>query len=245
MRIPKGIIILIVVIMLAVAIFFIKAVIVRIPANIFCFLDIGTHRIPQEYIEVNESQVVGQSFIPNFSNLFKISVFLVNENVLPEGKLYFHLREKNAKKDLYFKELNLSEIRLQRNDFYIVPPEPHTKNGFHYHIRLPIINDSYLKDYYFYFESPGVPPGKGIKLGIWKTRYYEALRGGRAFINQQPADCFLAFRTFNTWQGKPSDVFRQIKARLSQDRKFSVFYFSSLAAILSGIIFAGLMEKRK
>lgn len=208
----------------------------KIPNNIFCFLDIGTHHPPGDFMEINGSTVLGQLFISNFSNLFKISIFIAKKDADPNAELIFHLRYKGSQSDLVTKKFHISEIKPQHNDFYQIPPDPEFKDRFHYHIRFPVIRDSKDKEFYFYLESPGVKSGKGIKVGIWKTKYYEALRNGSMYINHKPADYFIAFRTFNTWLGTPQSLLNDIKERLSKDKSFVVFYISIITLTVIGIL---------
>ncbi len=207
-----------------------------IPQNIFCLQDIGTHHIPIEFIEVNDGQTVGQTFVPNFPNLFKIAVFVAVDDIEPAGTIRFHLRQVGSVEDIFFQEWKLGQIHRQKNSFYVIPPDPFTKKGFHYHIQFPPIYDSAGKEYYFYFESPNVPIGKGIKLGMWRARYYEALRSGTRYINHRGLDYFISFRTFNTWIGNDAALFKEIRARLSKDMSFTIFYLLSVITILCGIL---------
>lgn len=227
---------IIVVVLVAGAGIFTMSIYKKIPDNIFCFLDIGTHHPPGDFIEINGSTAVGQTFIPNFSDLLKVSVFVLKDDADPDGELIFHLRRKDSKVDLVTKKLHISEIEPQHNDFYQIPPDPEYKGGFHYHIQFPAIRDSKDKEFYFYLESPGVKNGGGIKVGIWKTKYYEALRNGSGYINHKPVDYFIAFRTFNTWVGTPQTLLNDITSRLLKDKPFLAFYLSLITLTVIGIL---------
>lgn len=210
----------------------------KVPNNIFCFLDIGTYKIPPKSVEVNSSNVYGQSFASNFDNLFMMSIFIPVQNLDGEGELYFHLKNnKDDKVDLAVLKWRLDEIRFKENNFYIIPPDREvTEKGFHFHFQFPVIRGSKNKEFYFYFESPKTKAGEGIKLGVWDSiQYYESLTKGNVFINHKPAKGFLAFRTYNTWQGSTSVLINGIKDRLIKDKLFLVFYLASLFLILFGI----------
>jgi hypothetical protein len=227
---------IIVIVLVAGAGIFAMSIYKKIPDNIFCFLDIGTHHPPGDFIEINGSTAVGQTFVPSFSDLFKVSVFVLKNEADPDSELIFHLRRKDSEADLVTKKFRISEIEPRRNDFYQIPPDPEHKGGFHYHIQFPVIRDSKDKEFYFYLEAPGVRSGKGIKLGIWKVKYYEALRSGSMYINQKPSDYFIAFRTFNTWIGTPGSLLNDIKERLSKDKPFAIFYASIVTLTIIGIL---------
>lgn len=213
-----------------------RAIFAGLPGNIFCFQDVGTHRVPSEFIEVNDKQSVGQSFMSNFAGLFKVAVFVSKNEADPDSAVCFHLRKKGGNEDIFFQEWKLSEINPPKNDFYIIPEDPFTANGFHYHIQFPVINESKDQEFYFYLESPGVKSGRGIKVGIWKTKYYEALRSGSMYINQRPSDYFVAFRTFNTWLGTSESLINDVKERLLKDKPFVVFYASIVTLTIIGIL---------
>jgi hypothetical protein len=216
---------------------FAKLILPKVPENIFCFRDLGTHHIPSNFVEVNKSNIVGQTFMPNFDNLFKISVFLSKKDANPDGTLLFHLKKQGEREDIIVRSWKVSQIKPDRKNFYQIPPDIKTPKGFHFHIQFEPIEDSKDKVYYFYFESPQAEPGNGIKLGIWKTKYYEAMKVGARFINHQPVDYFLAFRTFNTWQGDLGGVFEEIRQRLKKDIPFIRVYMSLVLAVFLGIFF--------
>lgn len=199
----------------------------KVPKNIFCFLDIGTYRTPPATIEINSSNICGQSFVSNFDNLFMISVFIPRQELDRDGELLFHLKkDKKDNKDLVTLKWRLNQIRFLENDFYVVPPDRESsEEGFHFHFKFPPISGSKNEEFYLYFESPDARPGKGIKLGVWNDRqYYEGLTKGKMFINDKPVKGFLAFRTYNTWSKSVKDVFNEICSRLSKDVPFSFFY---------------------
>lgn len=218
----------------------------KIPKNIFSFLDIGTYRIPPASVEVNSSNIYGQSFVSNFDNLFVVSIFIPKQDLKREGQLYFHLKnDKDDPKDLVTLKWKFDQIHFLENNFYVVPPDREsTEEGFHFHFQFPPIKHSKAEEFYFYFESPDAKEGEGIKLGIWDNRqYYEALTKGTLFINHRPIKGFLAFRTYDTWAGNTSVLINEIKARLLKDRPFLVFYCASLLMILSVTITVWIKTK--
>lgn len=211
----------------------------RIPNNIFCFLDIGTYQIPPKYVEINSSNIYGQSFVSNFDNLFMMSIFIPAQNLDKDKELHFHLKKnKGDVKDLVMMKWKFNQIHFKENNFYIIPPDRESgKEGFHFHFQFPPIKDAKNKYFYFYFESPEAKPGEGIKLGVWDNRqYYEALTKGEMLVNHRPVKGFLAFRTYNTWKGNPPLLMDEIKIRLLKDAPFLIFYCASLFIILMGII---------
>lgn len=215
----------------------------RIPPNIFCFLDIGTYRIPPNYVEVNSSNTYGQSFISNFDNLFMFSIFIPRQNFNSDGELYFHLKSnRNAEDDLVTLKWKFKDIRFRKNDFYIIPPDRETTDkGFHFHFQFPPISNAKNKEFYLYFASPDSKAGEGIKLGLWDDiDYYEGLRRGEAFRNSEPLKGFLAFRTYNTWSQDKGSLINKIKTNLFQDKPFFIFYCTLLSIVLSAIIIVSL-----
>lgn len=218
----------------------------KIPDNIFSFLDIGTYQIPPKYVEVNSSSIYGQSFVSNFDDLFMMSIFIPKQNAKEDAELYFHLkRNRDDNKDLVMLKWKFSQIHFLKNNFYVIPPDRETsEKGFHFHFQFPPIVDSKGKEFYFYFESPGARQGEGIKLGLWDNRdYYEALTSGRLYINHKPTKGFLAFRTYNTWNGTFSFLMDKIKMRLLNDRAFLVFYCISLLIIFSAVTTISIKTK--
>jgi len=203
-----------------------------IPKNIYCFLDIGTYRAPSYFIEVNSLQTYGQTFVSNFNNLFKISIFVPPKNL--NSDVFFYLKETPKDKDSLFNlKLSPKDFHPPHYDFYAVPADAEVHpSGFHVHIPFPLIENSKGKIFYFYLECPSCPVGKGLKIGIWKKPYYEALTKGTAFLNHQEIKGFLAFRTFNTWTSPYSILWKEIQDRLLQDTTFLFMYSSILIVIL-------------
>ena len=212
----------------------------RVPNNIFCYLDIGTYRIPPEMVEVNSSNTYGQTFVSNFNDLFMMSIFIPKQDLNRNGDLYFHLKKNiNDDKDLATLHWKFNQIHFLENSFYIIPPDRESTNkGFHFHFKFPPVKNSKNEEFYFYFESPNTKPREGIKLGIWnKISYYEALTKGNMFINHKPIEGFLAFRTYNTWEGKIADVFNKIYLRFCMDIPFALLYGCLIFVTLMGILF--------
>lgn len=211
----------------------------RIPKNIFCFLDIGTYRVPQESIEVNSIVQLRQTFISNFNNLFMLSIFIPTQNLNKEQELIFRLRQAGpGGSDLVTLKWKYNQISFKKNNFYIVPPDRESvKEGFHFHFRFLPIRNSKNKEFSFSLESPDAKPGEGLKVGFWSNRrYYEALTQSELFINQKAIKGFVAFRTYHTWQGNPVVILSQIKSRLLKDRQFIIAYGITLFVVLSVII---------
>jgi hypothetical protein len=217
----------------------------KAPDNLFCFRDVGTHHMPSYFNEINKNSSVGQSFVSNFDELFKISIFISKKNIEKDKELYFYLKSKKDSKDyIAFKKWKFSELLPKRSNFYQIPPDIISKKGFHFHVQIEPIRDSKGKEFYFYFESPETPQGKGIQLGVWNRKYYEALIKGKMFVNHKPVGGYLAFRTYNTWKGSFSEVIEVIVTRLEKDRFFFLVYILGIALIFSGIIVIKLKIKR-
>lgn len=217
----------------------------KVPDNIFSFMDIGTHRMPPSSIEVNRQNSCGQSFVSNFNGLFMMSVFIPKQDLDKDGELVFHLRSNDVKApDLARLSWKFREIHFQDNSFYIIPPDREsTREGFHFHFSFTPIWDSSGKEFYFYFESLNTGPGDGIKLGVWdNVDYYEALTKGEMSLNYRPINGFLAFRTYNTWQDKLSDVFKVAFLRLRQDLSFSYFYTALIFSMFFGLILCCIVK---
>ena len=217
----------------------------KAPKNLFCALDIGTHRIPLEMIDLFGQDTIGQTFKPNFDNLFKISVFISTKGATPDARVVFHLRRADKREDIFRKELTVSELRPQRNNFYLIGPDPVAAEGFHYHIQFSPVTGIKDKKLYFYFELLDKKASGPVRLGIWRSNYYESLREGELMINHAPQKgSFLAFRTYNTWNKDIKDVIRQIKARLLIDKAFFVFYAALLLLIIACLIVNVIAVKR-
>lgn len=238
MRKNKAILLSSVVLMLSLVVIFMVSISDKIPSNIFCFLDIGTYHIPPNSVEVNNSNIYGQSFVSNFDKLFMMSIFIPTQNLNSDKELYFHLKNKNDDEDLVMLKWRINQIYFKENNFYLVPPDREfTEQGFHFHFQFPPIKNSKNKEFYFYFESPDARMGEGIKLGVWDNiSYYEALSKGQMFINHKPANGFLAFRTYNTWKGKAKDILNEIYLRFCKDTSFAIFYFGLLFINLAGLL---------
>lgn len=220
----------------------------KIPNNIFCFLDIGTYRIPPTSVEVNSSNIPGQSFVSSFDNLFMMSIYIPKQILNENRELYFHLkRDEDDSEDLVVLKWRFNQIHFLENNFYVVPPDRESSGkGFHFHFQFPVIKDSKNKKFYFYFESPDSKPGEGIKLGVWNNiDYYEALTEGVMFINHRPVNGFLAFRTYNTWKGSAKDIFNEIYSRFSDDIPFAIFYGCLIFVIFAGLLTIGAVNKPK
>lgn len=206
----------------------------RIPHNIFSFLDIGTYQVPPEAVEINSSSVCGQIFTPNFNNLFMLSFFVPAQNLNRNKKIIFHLTPAlDQDKDIVTSTWNYDELAFKKNNFYIVPPDRESgEKGFHFHVQFAPIEESKNKKFYFYLESPGAQEGEGLKVGIWKTHYYEALTDGSLVLNHINADGYMAFRTYNTIRWNFHALIRTITARLADDKPFLFFYAGALCALL-------------
>lgn len=217
----------------------------KTPDTLFCFLDIGTHHNPPEMIEVHASQTIGQSFVSHFDHLYRMSVFIPNQNLNRNQTLYFHLKNKQSPdtRDLVTLTWKFHEIHPPKNDFYAVPIDAEiVKEGFHFSFQFPPIHDSKNKEYYVTFEAPNTPPKEGIQIGVWTkwhhSKYYEALTQGTLYKNHLSIEGALAFRTFHTFQGSLSQVVSDIKMLLLKDRAFLIIYVAVLAlTILALFIF--------
>lgn len=198
----------------------------RIPSNIFSFVDIGTFMMPKSSIEVNSLNSYGQSFTSNFDNLFMMSIFIPRQSFAKGGELLFRLKRNKADgKDLATLNWKFDQIKFKENSFYVIPPDREsTVDGFHFHFQFPVIHDSKGREFYFSFECPS-GPGQGLRLGVWRNlKYYESLSKGKMFLNGEAEDGFLAFRTYNTWEGNAADIFLAILRRLKRDIAFIFFY---------------------
>lgn len=210
--------------------------------NPFCFLDIGTHHIPPQSIEINASHSYGQSFVANFNHLFKISIFIFNQSFQKDHALYFRLLEEGH--EIFSREIRFQDIRPAAHDFHAIPPAAEiNKQGFHFHIPFPVIQNSKNRNYSFYLESSEV---KGLKIGFWPNKnYYEALTKGNAFLNSTPLHGFLAFRTFHTWEGSPSNIFFTVKTRLLNDKVFFIFWCMSMILLFLNLIYFKIRNASK
>jgi hypothetical protein len=210
----------------------------KIPFPWISFIDIGTYRMPPDYLEVNRQQTIGQSFVPNFDGLFMVSVFIPRQELKKDTLLIFHLKtNKDDPRDLVTLKWKYSQISFSRHSFYIIPPDrENTAAGFHFHIQFPVIKGIKGKELYLCFES-SVDRGSGLRIGVWEdAATFEGLSKGTLFINQKAMPGFLAFRTYNTWQGNLSSLMREIRINLLQDKPFFILYSSLLSIILFSVI---------
>lgn len=218
----------------------------KIPSNIFSFLDIGTYRVPPKAVEVNAFKNYGQTFVSNFDNLFMMSVFIPTQKLDRDGELFFHLRRGNGNdKDLVTLKWDYNQIRFAEKNFYVIPPDRESvKEGFHFHFQFPPIRDSKNEEFYFYFDSPNVKENEGIELGFWDDiDCYEALTKGMMHINHKPTKGFLAFRTYNAWDGSASLLINEIRFRLLKDKAFLIFYIGILLIVLLAMMIASIKTK--
>lgn len=207
--------------------------------GIFCYPDIGTYKAPQDSLEVNSGTILGEEFISNFNNLFMITVFIPTQDLNSDEVLIFSLKgEGPDKRDRVSITKKFSQIRYKENDFYLVPPDREsTGKGFHYAFFFPPIKESKGKKFYFSLAAPGATAGKGLKVGVWdKEVYYEGLKQGSLFINHKPSLGHLAFRAYNSWQGNPAVLMKEITARLKSDMRFFLFYSATLSIVLASAI---------
>ncbi|MBI2027235.1 MAG: hypothetical protein HYS98_05480 [Deltaproteobacteria bacterium] len=223
----------------------------KVPDNIYSFIDIGTFHVPPQKIEVHQSSNFGQSFVPNFENLFMMSVFIPSQNLNKDQTLIFHLRCKPSEdqvasdQDLVTKVWKFREISIKKNNFYTVPTDKENMpQGFHFHFEFPVISDVKNQELYFYFESPDSKPGEGIQIGYWYPRqYYESLTFGAAYSNHQPIEGYLAFRTYHTWKGNFKTLVISVKNRLLTDRVFLIFY--GILCVVIFLLLAAVWLKRR
>jgi len=215
----------------------------RIPDNIFSFLDIGTYRVPPSFVEINSANAYYQSFVSNFDNLFIVSIFIPSQNLNSDKELIFSLKSSMDKsQDLVTLKWKFKDIHFKKNNFYIIPPDrEETKEGFHFHFEFPPIKNSKNKEFYLYFESPDSKAGEGMRLGFWDNiDSYEGLAKGSLFRDNKPIRGFLAFRTYNTWQGNMKDAIKGIKGRLLLDKSFLIFYMVILLLVIVALLWVSI-----
>ena len=218
----------------------------KIPKPLFVFRDIGIPTIPDIFTpEVYREHKVGQTFLANFSNLFRVGLFIENSTEKHGGDLIFHLKESfSAKTDLVKIIISASYIKQNIYDFYRVPPDPISKKGVFYYLQFIPIRDSKDKLFYFYVEAPSCSKDNGYKLGFFNSENYFSCREGNAYIDNRPRKGYLAFQTQCSWEGNILDILNEIKNNLSKDRNFMKLYFS-LCSILFLIIIISFISTRK
>ncbi|MDY7041528.1 MAG: hypothetical protein SVX38_11750 [Chloroflexota bacterium] len=114
------------------------------------------------------SRTIGQTFVAEYTDLFRIEVKLSNYGRSSSGPLVFHLKaDPEASDDLITLTLNAADI--QNNAYHV--------------FEFPPIHDSAGQAFYFYLEAPGVEPNDAI--GVWGTAK-DAYSDGEAVLHGVP-----------------------------------------------------------
>lgn len=149
--------------------------------------------------EINSNTTVGQTFFPPRNNLCAIRVMFSCPVKQLEGSITFALKEAGDKgKTLHQMSYPLKKIDDTDRCYFIFPPIP----------------NSLGREYQFTFNSPVLPPGKGISL--WYNTSKSAVEGGM-LINGKPvqgnlyfqAYCFTGEHPGTDWQGRRKTVINQ------------------------------------
>jgi len=207
----------------------------------FIFSDMGTFHTPDKISQkVYSSITIGQTFVPKFSNLTMIGVFINKEDLKGEGKITFHLKPSiDSNSDLVKVEVKNSDICDNWKLFRFPPTSD--KNNYLYFFRFAPISDSKNKSFYFFLEYSGRNKDDGIRFGITERLFEQGDSGGRSYFDSKSQKWYLMFQTYCAWTGTGKEAFREILNRFSMDRQFAVFYSILCFLILSALIYVSLL----
>lgn len=173
---------------------------------------------------------VSQSFIAPKDSLTRIDVLLATYDRNNTEAITFQLREEGSAENIVAIKVNAEQIK--DNEFY--------------RFDFDLIPDSKGRSYIFTISSPDSTPGNAIT--IWFN--YEgdgtpdAYRDGTCFINNDPFQGDLSFRTYHE-SSSLLDVFFSVMSRCTQDLSFFIIYIMLLISIISGIIWLHGCERGK
>ncbi len=128
--------------------------------------------------EIYGSHTVGQTFVSHQARLSRVDVLLATYARKNTQPLIFHLKSSPSSPDDIV-TITVDAIAIK-------------DNAYHRFSFSPLL-DSKGKSYYFFLESPQSEPGNAIT--VWHSPY-DAYAEGRLYIDGQPREGDLAFRTY-------------------------------------------------
>lgn len=165
-----------------------------------------------DWVPIAMEQVVGQTFVAKYDNLYRIDLFVKNPDLANKKDLIFHLRE--------FPDSNYDLAKVGLSGF---------NAGYDTYLRIqftPILRSA-GKSFYFFLEAPQSGFGEAVKAGSSKK---DILRGGNMFINHKPVEGDLFFIT--SYRSSPNDVISSFWEHFTKDGVFVLGYVSSLVLLL-------------
>lgn len=127
--------------------------------------------------EIYGEKKIGQTFKAEYDDLCALDVLMANYARKVTGEIIFHFKRKvGDSEDLFQKKVDAGKIKDNR----------------YFRYKLPDLEDSKGKEYYFYFEAPEAKPGNA--LTVWandEDKYFE----GEKIVNGVTAQGDLIFRT--------------------------------------------------
>lgn len=195
------------------------------------FLGLSRVELNQEvqtgWLDLNQQQTIGQTFIGKSRNLTGIKLFTRNPNLANREPIIFHLKESpQAFSDL--RTLTFSGANV----------------GWDYGLRIQFapVEDSAGKNFYFFLESPTTEAAQSIEFGYNQNDTYKS---GEAFVNGKTVGGDLLFITF--YKTSLADFFKSsissFFSRISLDQGFFVVYFLILLVAVTGFIWFLRREK--
>ena len=127
--------------------------------------------------EIYGKTKIGQTFVARHNNLTAIGILLATYNRKNTGEFIFHLqKEPGSQEDLFNYKGDISRL----------------KDNKYFRFRLPEINKSKAKKFYFYLETPQSQPGNAIT--IWSNSE-DLYREGEKMVDGASAQGDLVFMT--------------------------------------------------
>jgi hypothetical protein len=172
--------------------------------------------------EIYGEKKIGQTFQAEYDDLCALEVLMANYARKVTGEVIFHLKkEVRASDDLLQKKVDAGKIKDNR----------------YFRFKLPNLENSKGKEYYFYFEAPQAEPGNA--LTVWaneEDKYFE----GKKIVNGKEAEGDLIFRT--VYDKKLGEKVRMFLNEITRAKPFPLnkdwFYIGLIGLfILSGSLF--------
>ncbi len=128
--------------------------------------------------EIYGEKKVGQTFTAQHDQLMAIEVLMGTFNRKNKGELIFHMKGQTGDEiDYYNSSVDMRNIQDNR----------------YFRFKVPEINNSKGRKYYFYLEAPNAQPGNAIT--IWCNDKEDKYREGAEIINGEEMEGDLVFKT--------------------------------------------------
>jgi hypothetical protein len=185
----------------------------------------GNDPASAESLELTGEAQAGQAFTAPFPGLYRVEVGLTQAAANPDQTVVLHLKAGPAAPgDLWTATLRAGDLPVA---------------GF-YSFEFSPRRDSQGQGYYFSLEAPGAAPGQGVAVGYSPA---SVLQGASAYLDGQPVDGNLQFRTFYTLRTR--DKVRVLLSRMATGRPYllgSPGFYVALAGIYLLVLAAFLIQ---